>query len=257
MRTIPIPASRQKEIYEYIERYTSANVKELADHFGVSEVTIRRDLDDLNEAGFVERTHGGALHIDKSTAFELNHSKKRELMCQEKKRIGKKALEYVRNGDTIFLDTGTTTFCIAAELWAFEDLTVITNDLHIADSVVLDKSSQLIVTGGIRRYDFGVLIGSVTDDFLRGVNMNTAFMSADSISLKMGVTNANITEANAKRIAMQQSNVSVLVADHTKVGMATFARVAPLSQYDVIIMDDGLSEENAAAIRKETDLILV
>lgn len=257
MKESSIPAGRQKEILDYIERNDCVSIKELSNLFSVSEATIRRDLDDLSDAGFVERTHGGAMRIDRSTAYELNHSKKLELMLNEKKRIGNKAVEYVRDGDTIFLDTGTTTYCIANNLWSLKDLTVITNDLFIASSVALDKSSQLIVTGGIRRYEYGVLIGNMTDDFLRNIKVNVAFLAADAIDIKFGVTNATLQEANTKKIALSNSNYKVLVADHTKIGKMSFAKVADLSEFDVVIMDNGVDEDDAGEISKMTELVIV
>lgn len=257
MKLQSIPASRQKDILGYIEKHETVTVKELSEHFNMSEATIRRDLDDMAVSGLIERTHGGAMRIDKSTVFEMIHSKKMEYMIEEKKRIGKKAADFIRNGDTIFLDAGTTVYFLAMELWAYQNLTVVTNDLNIASSILLDDTSQLIVTGGVRRNDFGVLIGNLADDFLRNINIDRAFMGADAIDISSGITNTNLAEANIKRIVLQNSNFHVLLADHTKLDRKMLVRVADLSTFNVVIMDAEISQKDKQKISEKTELILV
>lgn len=248
-----IPAGRQKQILEYVEKRSSANIRELAEYLNVSDATIRRDLDELSGFGCLERTHGGAIRIEKSLAFEHVRSRKMELMLEEKVRIARRASEMVRNGDTLYLDSGSTIYYLAQQLINYENLTVITNDIFIASSVPLHPTSTLIVTGGIRRFDYGVLIGNMVDDFLRGIRVNIAFLGADAIDAEYGVMNANLSEANAKVLAMQAGMRRVLLADHSKIGKTVLCRVGELSDFDAFITDGGTDPAVAEVIEKKSN----
>ena len=150
-RPVYIPAERQKKMIEYIEAHTSAQIHELSEQFNVSEATVRRDLDELDRQGALRRTHGGAIKMDRSTSYEHMYSEKIGLMAHEKQHIAQRAAQMVRPGDTVMIDSGTTTFFIAQALSAHENLTIITNDLYIAFQTPIHPSSTLIVTGGMRR----------------------------------------------------------------------------------------------------------
>ena len=150
--------ARQQKLLEYINENGSAQIRDFSGTHGVSEATIRRDFDELTRLGLIERVHGGAVRIN-GTSFERAHSEKMNLMMSEKMRIAEYAASIVENGDSIFLDSGTTTYFIARELSRHKDLTIITNNLDIAQSVYFDPSVSLIVTGGLRRDQYSVLIG--------------------------------------------------------------------------------------------------
>lgn len=238
-----IPAERHNEILDYIYRNKSAQIKELALRLNVSEATIRRDLDELAGAGKLTRTHGGAVQADGSTSFERIHSEKMQLMRGEKQRIAKAAAALIKNGDTVLLDSGTTTFLLAEALEQFEDLTVITYDLHIADMVNLHPTSSMILTGGTRRgNEYHVLAGGMVDDFIRNINVNIAFLGADAVS-EAGVTNANLSEAYTKRLLLQAGRKNVLVTDHSKFGNTALAHVCRVEDVDTVITDSGVDVE--------------
>lgn len=246
-----IPAERQNQILEYIDFNKSAQISELAMYFHVSEATVRRDLDELAHGGKIERTHGGAISIAReSTSFERLYSEKVMLMPAEKQRIALSAAALVKAGDTLLLDSGTTTLFLAQKLEQIENLTVITYDLHIADTINLHSSSTMIVTGGVRRgNDFHSLQGHMVDDFISKVNVNIAFMGADAVSVKRGYANANLQEVNAKRKALEISSTKVLLADHTKFGKAALVNICGIEAFDYIISDKGLDESTAKEIQ--------
>lgn len=252
------PLNRQKEILKYIENNESANTAELSAHFNVSVSTVRRDLEDLKNAGLIDRTHGGAYRLDSSTAYEMARQEKMNIMAQEKKSIAKKAVEYIRDGDTLYLDTGTTTYFVATELKRFKNLTVITSDLTISCMVELDPTSSLIVTGGVRRYEYGTLVGVPADNFLRDIRINTCILGADALGLNGEITNAHLGEANLKKIAIQNSNFRILVTDHTKISKRSLALVGNTAEFDVVIIDNGIGEDNAAKLAEYcNNLVLV
>lgn len=254
-----VPAERQNLIVEYIALNKSAQIRELALRFGVSEATVRRDLDELTKQGKIERTHGGAICNGASTSYERLYSEKMRLMLDEKQRIATEAAKLVENGSTILLDSGTTTFLVAQALSNFEDLTVITYDLHIADAVALHPTSSMIISGGIRRgNDYHVLQGGIVDKFIRDLNVDIVFLGADAISQEAGVTNANMLEAATKQLAIRAGATKVLVTDHTKFGHTALAKVCDINEFNCVITDDGIEEIDAAWMRQSgTKLITI
>lgn len=237
-----IPAGRQKQVLDYINKNGSAQIKELAEVFGVSEATIRRDLDDMDAAGHIQRTHGGALMNQQSTSFERIHSEKMKLMLNQKRRIAKMASGLVEDGDTILLDSGSTSFFVAQNLSDYKNLTVITYDLYIANSVMLHSSSILAVTGGVRRSGYNVLVGSDVEEYIRKTSVNKVFLGADAIDISFGVSNANLMEASIKRLMLEVGKKVILVADHSKLGRTALAKVCDLDQLDTMIIDNDISE---------------
>jgi len=244
-----IPAERQKQIFEYISVNNSVQIRELAIRFDVSVARIRRDLDHLARTGKIARAHGGAMRSQYSTSFERLYSEKMQLMQEEKRRIAVAAAELVKNGDAVLLDSGTTTFLVAQELSKHEDLTVITHDLHIADTVILHHTSSMMITGGLRRgNDYHVLQGNMVDDFFRGIIVNIAFLGADAITPEHCLMNANVFEANTKKLMMHSCETKVLVADHTKFGQIALAYVCDIDVFDYVITDKELNKETAAQL---------
>ena len=245
-----IPAERQKKMMEYIEANTSAQIHELAEKFHVSEATVRRDLDDLDQQGALKRTHGGAIKVDRSTAYESMYSEKIGQMLEEKHRIAKSAAQMVHTGDTVLIDSGTTTFFIAQALSHHENLTIITNDLYIAYQTPLHPSSTLIVTGGTRRQGRQELVGTVTENFIRDTHVDIAFIGVDGIDLTGGATNANFAEVGVKRLMLEAAARGVIVADHSKFGRIALARICDIKEASLILTDTGIEGDMLTRLKK-------
>ena len=245
-----IPAERQKRMIAYVEEHTSAQIRELAEFFSVSEATVRRDLDDLDRQGALRRTHGGAIKMDRSTAYEHKLTDKMHLMTAEKQRIAARAAAMVHPGDTVLLDSGTTTFFIAQALSEHENLTLITNDLHTAYQAPLHPSGTLIVTGGMRRQGRQELVGSDTENFIRDAHVDIAFVGADGIDLTGSVTIANFAEVGVKKLMLRSAARSVVTADHTKFGRRALAKICDVRQANLILTDKGLADEMLLRLRK-------
>ncbi len=236
-----LPATRKANIIRYVNSMGSATIRELAELLNVSDATIRRDLDTLSCDNVIERIHGGAQALRVSrTSYECAYGDKSNYMVEEKKRIGFRAASYVEDGDTILLDSGTTSLQIALNLSEKKNITVITYDLHIANSIVMDPSSTLVVTGGIRRSGFGVLTGSMVQDFIRGIRVDKTFLSADAVDTDFGVSNATLHEADLKKALIRSGQKVYLVADHSKFGNLALVHVCSLSDVDLILTDSGL-----------------
>ncbi|MGE5581716.1 MAG: DeoR/GlpR family DNA-binding transcription regulator [Bacillota bacterium] len=237
-----IPAERRKRILEYIQENRSAKIEELALILDVSEATVRRDLAVLDAEGLVNRTHGGAVLPEVSTAFELLYPEKRMLFPDEKRQIGIKAASMVADGETLILDSGSTTYEIAKNLTGHKNLTIITYDLFIASNISYDPSTTVIVTGGVRREGFNIVIGPLAEDFLRQVRVNKAFLGVDAVNVNYGVTNATFIEVSIKRLIIESASEVILAADHSKFGKVALAKVCDLNRIHHIITDSGIDE---------------
>jgi Transcriptional regulators of sugar metabolism len=187
---------RKKEILSAISDKGNVKVSELSKAYNVSEVTIRKDLQELEEEGLVKRVHGGAV-LDHSIKFEPTFSEKADKFINEKSIIGKAAAALIEDGDTIALDAGTTTLQVAKHITA-RNLTVVTNSLDIAVELAEKQNIEVIVVGGILRLETRALVGPVADMALDNIRVDKAFVGTNGISLNYGLTTPNIIEAQTK-----------------------------------------------------------
>ncbi|NLY56170.1 MAG: DeoR/GlpR transcriptional regulator [Firmicutes bacterium] len=243
-----LPAERKSLIVETIAQQGSVTVDQLVTLTGVSGCTIRRDLDNLAAQGLVDRTHGGAVLPRTGTSYERLYPEKRSLHLKEKQRIGKAAAALVTDGETIILDSGSTTLEVARFLTNRKNLTIITNDLFIATEVQYDPTTLILVTGGILRPGFNVLQGSAAEAMIRSVNVDKAFIGGDAVDVIVGVTNATFAEASLKQLMLAAAREAYLVVDHTKFGKRALAQVAPLDRFTAILTDAGLAAEHRMAL---------
>ena len=233
-----LPAERRQRILELIQHSGSATVEELAEAVGSSSSTVRRDLDRLAALSLVIRTHGGAVLPTHSTAYEKRYTEKR-ILRQHENHIGKAAAEFVQEGETVILDSGSTTLEVARNLAAKKHLTIITNDLFIATEITYHPSTTVIVTGGILRPGFNVVVGSATESFLMSVHVDKSFLGGDAVDFDYGLTNATLSEASVKQLMIKAAREAYLVVDHTKFGQRALAKVADLESFKLIVTDHG------------------
>jgi DeoR/GlpR family transcriptional regulator of sugar metabolism len=256
-KTSSLPAERQKQILDYVLTNGSAVVKDLVNKFSVSEATVRRDLDELSRIGRIERTHGGAIPYGNNADFERFHKEKMIINMEEKLRIGEAAKAWIAEGDTVLLDSGTTTYAIARNLGDARHITLITNDIFIAYNAVVHPTSKVIVTGGIRMEDYYSLIGSVTEDFIRNIRVNKTFLGADGVHSSVGVTNSNFLEVGVKQLMLRAGERKILVADSDKFDKAALVRVFGVDELNAIITDSRLNQEQAEMYGSLTELKIV
>lgn len=250
-RQFAMPAVRQQEILRYIKSDGNVQIKDLARTLSVSEATIRRDLDELATQGRLERTYGGAIYIGDSTAFERHHQEKMKMMTEEKRRVAQKAASLIKRGDTLFIDSSTTTYYLAKCISEIQELTIFTHDLVIASDIDLHPTSTLIVTGGIRRQGYkNVLLGGQVEGLIRGIKVDKVFLGAGAVDLEYGVSNANFQEAAIKTLLTRIGNKTIVVCDHSKFGKTALTKVCGLEDVDIIITDDGIDGEYAEKLRE-------
>jgi DeoR family fructose operon transcriptional repressor len=248
---------RKMKILERIEAQRKATVAELCDAFRVSSATIRNDLRDLETAGLLIRTHGGAM-VKSKTGMEQDMTQRGVQHLAEKRRIAEAALRLVEDGDTIILDTGTTTFELARLLGQKQDITVLTNDLAIALTLEDSPTVRVIFMGGIvrRKYHCTVIYGSAGRDILAGLSVDKAFMALNSFSLEKGASTPDINHAETKKLMMSIAAKVILLFDASKMGRSSFALFAPLESIDTIVTDAIGAPERARLEENGIDVVV-
>ena len=229
---------RKMKILEFIEEHRKATVIELCQQFKVSSATIRNDLRDLETAGLLIRTHGGAM-VKTKTGLEPDMSLRKVQNLEEKRRIAEAALRLVEDGDTIILDTGTTTYELARLLGEKRDLTVVTNDLPIALLLEEFESVRVVLVGGMVRKKFHCTVASSFSGMnaLSDLTVDKAFMAANGFSLEKGASTPDINHSETKKLMISIAAQVILLFDSSKMGHNSFAIFAPLNKIDAIVTD--------------------
>lgn len=247
---------RRDKILELIKEDGSAKVIDLAKIFKVTEVTIRQDLEKLEKDGLVVREHGGAFlkNVENQVrAFSLAHQENMD----KKERIARKCLEFIESGDTIILDSGSTTTEIAKKIKGFRNVTVITNALNIALMLGAEPGIEVVMTGGEFKPPTLSLTGQKAADFFEGLNVQKLFLATAGISLKSGLTYPSISDLVVKKAMIDAAEMTYLVADSTKIGKSAFASLGALSLIDYIITDAGIEDKHKKVFRDhEIELII-
>lgn len=232
---------RRLKIAEIISKDKSISVSELSKLFNVSESTIRRDLHVLEEKGFIQRTHGGAI-LNAGTHYEPAFFEKEDVELEAKRKIGKIAASMIEEGDSIILDAGTTTLEIARNLKNMK-LTVVTNSPLIAIELSKHEDIELIMTGGIQRWRTKALVGPIAEMVIRQFKVDKAFIGTNAISFEDGLMTPDLIEANTKKAMCDVASEVYIVADHTKFGKKSFVKFADIKDITAIITDDEVDYE--------------
>jgi len=238
-----LPNQRREKIFELIREDGQAKVTDLSRIFKVTEVTIRQDLERLEKEGLIIKEHGGAYLKNIDMNVRNLQLQKQENMSQ-KMAIARKALEYIHNGDTIILDSGTTTTEIAKIISGYNNLTVITNALNIALILGAQAGINVIVTGGEFKAPTLSLTGQKAADFFQNLHVDRLFLATAGIALKTGLTYPGISDICVKRAMIESADETYLVADSTKIGKNSFASLGALSLIHCLITDSSITQED-------------
>jgi DeoR/GlpR family transcriptional regulator of sugar metabolism len=220
---------RQQQIFRLVEEHGRVLVADLATRFGVSEVTIRKDLLTLEAERRLVRTHGGAISVAQGRP-ELAFDVRRRFEAEAKGRIGAAAASLVQSGDTIAFDASTTALEVARRLrerGGWRDLTVITNGIRIAEELAGQDGITILMPGGRMRWEALSVVGPWGDGFFRRINVHRAFVGAAGFTIQAGLTDATEEEAQIKRAMVTAAAEVTGIIDHTKWGraaLATFCR---------------------------------
>jgi len=248
-RTSELTEERRRSIIDFVNQNGRALVRDLAKKYASSEITIRRDLELLHNRGLIYRTHGGALPIRAGTESDRNLTERELQHPREKQRIAAAAAKMVRDGQSVILDSGSTTTAIARVLREFQHLTVITNAINIANELS-GTSVDVILTGGMLRANSFSLVGPIAEESLRRLKADILFLGVDGFDTQTGVSTPNLLEAQLNRLMVQIAARVIAVCDSSKFGRSSLSSIVPLSNIHGVITDDEIPRQHLRALKK-------
>lgn len=235
---------RIETLYDYITKRKKVSIKELSSTFSVSEVTIRKDLQELETRGLIKKSYGYARLKTADLLLEPNYTDKAKQNTAIKNTIAKKAAEFIADNDIIFLSTGSTINLLCEFINKNKPLTVITNDLKNAYVLALYSNIQLIIASGTCRAGTYSMVGASTYKYLSEFNVTKAFISCSAFSAKNGVFTTIPDSALINRVMIQNAQKVYLVADSTKYNKFSMVQIAPIMSFDYLITDKHFPAED-------------
>jgi DeoR/GlpR family transcriptional regulator of sugar metabolism len=247
---------RRMKILEWLQEEGSARVRELSAAFGVSEATIRQDLERLDADGYITREHGGAFLKSvpqQVQSMSLHHIENMD----RKQRIGAAAAALVGDHETIIIDSGTTTTQFAENLKSRQDLNIITNALNIALMLGANPTNTVHMPAGQFKAPTLSLSGEKSSDFFVGIYAEKLFLATAGISFEAGLTYPAIGDIYVKRAMIKAASKVYLLADATKIGRTSFSSLGSVDLVDTLITDDGISDEDRRALEDRDVKVIV
>lgn len=241
---------RQEHIARIVEERGRARVSDLAAQFGMSAVTIRKDLFVLESERRLVRTHGGAIAVHRSRP-ELSFEIRERLQADEKLRIGAAAAALVHDGESIVMDASTTALSVARHLKAragWSQVTVITNGLRLASELAGHPGITVLMLGGRVRWEALSVVGQLGDGLFSRVNVQKAFLGAAGFTPESGLADATDEEAQIKRAMVAAAREVIAIVDHTKWERAAFATFCPTDQVSIVLTDEGAPDAMVQAL---------
>lgn len=249
---------RQAYILDRIRSLGAVRVADLVTEFGVSDMTVRRDLELLDQQGLLEKVHGGATIVQERALFEPGFRAKSSLEQEAKEAIAEAAADLIPAGSAIAISAGTTTYAVARRLLNKPELTIVTNSLPVAD--LLHRQGRLdqrvILTGGVRTPS-DALVGPFAVAALRTVHVDRALLGVHGMAADAGFTSPNLLEAETDRALVETGRLLIVVADHTKWGVVGMSTIVRLGQADILITDARLGLEAQESLGQRVGKLVV
>lgn len=239
---------RRSEIIRHLREHERVSTRMLSEAFQVSEVTIRSDLNSLEEQGWVQRVHGGA-ELALRWRMEQSFADRQTEHLAEKQRLALTAATLVHAGDTVLLDSSTSAYQLALRLREFRDLRVVTNNLQVALTLAANPDIEVVVPGGVVRGKTASVVGSQVAEMLSGLRADRGFFGASGLTLERGLTDADVREVEAKRAMVEAVDEVVALLDSSKFGQQAFLTFARLDQVHRIITDGDVPDIYVQAFR--------
>lgn len=247
---------RRSLIIAELEQKGKVDVRKLSKLLDVSEVTIRNDLAQLEKKNVLIRARGGALKMD-PVGVDYHISEKDKINMKAKQLIGASAATFVADGDTIMIDSGTTAMELVRNLDENLELTVITNALNIANQFFNKDSVQVIIPGGVLRNKSFSLIGSAAEKSLRNYFCDKLFLGVDGFDIENGLSTPNIEESHFNATMIEMSHQIIVLADSSKIGKRSLAFICPVSRIDILITDNGISNEQKMTLENMSVKVVI
>ena len=248
---------RRKGILERLNEQGEVFVEQLSRRFEVSEVTIRKDLESLEKSNLLLRARGGAIKLKSGVGVDYRISEKHRLNFKEKSLIGKRAAGLVKNGDTIIVDSGTTTLEMANHLPKDLSATVITNALNIANVLSGHPNINVIVPGGTLRKNSLSLVGPLAGKALQNFHVDKAFLGIDGIDTRTGFYTPNIEEAHLNQIMIEIAEQAVLLTDSSKFKRKSLNLVCGINDIGTLVTDEGIPTNDKKSLEDAGVVVLV
>ncbi|AXY02488.1 DeoR/GlpR transcriptional regulator [Vibrio alfacsensis] len=239
---------RRNEIVEIVNREGKARVEDLASIFNVSNVTIRSDLTFLESNGYIVRSHGAAIP-NTGLIAELSVQEKRRHNASLKSLLGQAASRLIKNGDTVILDSGTTTLEIARGLKTIENVVVMTNGLDVAMELSSKSGVEVLTTGGVLRKNAMSFSGSQAEQGLRNHRFDKVFLGVDGFDIRSGITTYNESEASLNRLMCEISETIIAVVDSSKFGKRSCHMIRDFGSIHTLVTDSGIPEDYVEKLR--------
>ncbi len=239
---------RRSQILQIIRAEGRAKVNDLVHRFKTSAVTIRSDLNELHDRGLVQRSHGGAVIQDIVFRESPLHERLKN-QSKEKQRIGAMAATLIKEGETVILDSGTTTLEVARQIKNIQHLQVITNGVNIAVELLGSRHTQTIMMGGTVRNDSASIVGRATEDMLEQFSADKLFLCGAGCDPEFGVSGTNLEETMANRAMLRAAREIIVVADASKFTRRSMSLIASFSEVDIVISDTSLLPELQERVR--------
>ena len=238
--------SRREQIYSILREKGSITVKEISDIFGVSNMTIRRDLHIMEEQGILIMHYGGATLRNAHPSF-MDFDARQETDYNIKIAIAKKASEYIKENDILYMDTSTTVNLMTRFLPNFH-LTIVTNALSVMNATVHNPNIKVYFAPGFYSKEHGGSMDYKTSEYLANMHYTAAFLGAASIDADFGLSSCEDSETLIKRIVIKNTDRNYLLADHSKFGRKDFNKIADIKDFELIFTDSDLYEERRRKI---------
>lgn len=257
-----IPEARRDRIVEYIKDKRTVTIPELSNHFGISEITVRRDFDKLAKQGLIRKVYGGATIVD-TDKFEPVLAQRIQENINEKKRIAKEALTRISDGDIILIESGTTCLELVKILSIKKKIKVVTAAPHILNALIDLKRNnefdgEILCSGGIWQEDpDDFFAGPQSSRFFEGIKIDTAFFGIFSIDYKDGWMTPNIFEVELTKTIVNSSRKVIGLTHHSKFNRTDFSKIGDIDLFDEIITDDSIDQDVIDLYRKKVNISVV
>lgn len=240
---------RRNLILEKLNRDGSVRVSQLSQELGTTVVTIRHDLDALEQEGYLERIQGGAVPAE-SSLQSVDFFQRKQLNREIKMMIAATAAELVQDGDTLFINSGSTTYYFAQHLKQHKNLSIVTNSLFVAEEMGRIPTFRVILLGGNINAQFAFTSGDDTINQLKLYRADHAFLSVDGICLDGRITTYHSDEAAVCRLMMERANSTIVTADYSKIGKEGFTYISDVQQMNTLVTDSRADQRVIEKLRK-------
>lgn len=250
-----LPEQRRRTIVDLVNEQGSCSVAELAEQLDYSKPTIRRDLNTLKQKGLIDRSHGGAVPVEK-LGTEQSYRQKEIQHLESKQAIADRAVEEIRAEEIVFFDGGTTTIQVAKRVPDDLEYVGVANSPLLADQLI-ETATEVKLTGGTLRKKTRTLVGPTAERFMQRRNFDQVFLGTNGISTDSGLTTPSEDEAEMKSLMLSQAKRAVLVADGSKFGKRSFAQFASLDDIDVLITNERPPDALGQAFEEAETTVIV